>query len=265
MAEMGMNAAEIVDKIGAGVVAALDTCELFLGVEEFSTRNADIHPEYVTTVMVGRELTGIDRWVSLEARMKILRRDAESTGRLKTKTTQRTSWPAITKAMNQAKYQFGKQRIDVLVREAASDRSPLLVVEAKLGVKNVSGVVKDVNRVVTLFDLYEDAGALGTDSMYGAIVFHVMQEKGTALSLPQKATTMLGKVQARLETLRRAKPKLYFNAGLLTRTLKITQASGYDEQHEDGSVEKVFEKHGYAFQAGLILIGTTADVMKVVF
>ena len=260
-----MDAAEIVDKMSAGVLAALNTCEFFLGIEEFSTRNADIHPEYVTTVMVGRELAGIDRWVILEARMNDLRRDAEAIGRLRTLRTSRTSWPAINLAVGNPKYLFGKRRIDIVVRQAASDRSPLLVAEAKLGVSNIGGVIKDVNRIVKLFDLYEDSGALGTDAMYGAVVFHVMQEKGTAATLTGRAKNMLNKVQAHLTTFGPTKPKLWFNAGLLTGTLKATQASGYEERHEDGTTESVFEKHGYAFQAGLVLIGTAADVPTVVF
>lgn len=260
-----MNAAEVVDQIGAGVLAALDTCELFLGVEELSTRNPDIHPEYITTVMVGRELTGIDRWVSLEARMKDLRRDAQAIGRLRTLNTSATSWPAIDLAMSQPKYRFGKRRLDILVRAASNNRAPLLVAEAKLGVSNVGGVINDVNRLVKLFVLYDEAGALGADAMYGAAVFHVMQERGTAASLPNRAKTMLTRIQGHLASLSSTNPKLYFNAGLLTNTLKSPSASGYEEPHDDGSVEKIFEKHGYAFQAGLVLIGTSADVGSVTF
>lgn len=260
-----MDAAEVVGTIGAGVLAALDTCELFLGVEEASTRNADIHPEYVTTVMVGRQLTGVDRWVSLEARMKDLRRDAEVIGRLRTLNTSKTSWPEIERATRRQKYKFGKQRLDILVREASSTRAPLLVAEAKLGVRNVGGVINDINRLVKLFDLYDDACALGADAMYGAVVFHVMQEKGTVATLPLRAKTMLSEVQAHLATLQAKRPKLQFNAGLLKSTLKTPAASGYEELREDGSTEMIFEKHGYAFQAGLVLMGTAADISTVVF
>jgi hypothetical protein len=59
--------------------------------------------------------------------------------------------------------------------------------------------------------------------------------------------------------------KLQFNAGLLKPTLKTVAASGYEELQDDGSTERVCEKHGYAFQAGLVLMGTAADVSTVVF
>lgn len=260
-----MNAVEIVDKIGNGVLDALDTCELFLGIEELSNRNPHIHPEYVTTVMVGRRLTGIDRWVSLEARMRDLRHDALAIGRLRTLNTRTASCPALDHKVIRSQHRFGKQRLDILVREASNNRAPLLVAEAKLGVRNVRGVINDVNRLVKLFRLYDDAGALGAHVMYGAAVFHVMQERGTPASLHTRAQNLLAKVQGHFASLSSINPKLYFNAGLLTHTLKCAGASGYEEPRHDGSVEKVFEKHGYAFQAGLILIGNAADVKSVTF
>lgn len=260
-----MNAAEIVEKIGAGALEALDTCQLFLGVEESATRNADIHPEYVTTVMIGRKLTGVDRWVSLEASMKLLRRHAAGIARMKTHRSSATSWPMIQQALAQKKYDFGKKRLDILVREASSDRPPLLLVEAKLGVQNLAGVVEDINRIITLFDMYEDVDAIGGHAMYGAVVFHAMQEKGTAATLPAFAASMLGQIQTHLKVLEPTKPNLKFNAGLLTKTLQIADVSGYEEPHDDGTIERVFEKHGYAFQAGLVLIGTALDITTVTF
>ena len=68
-----IDAAYVVERIGKGVREALKTNQLFLGVEQFEFENADIRPEYVTTVKVAEQLTDPEFFVSLEARMKTLR------------------------------------------------------------------------------------------------------------------------------------------------------------------------------------------------
>ncbi|WP_148560934.1 hypothetical protein [Magnetospira sp. QH-2] len=78
-----MNAQEVVNRIGDGVKAALNTNQLFLGVEQFEFENADIHPEYVTTVKVAENLTGPSVVVSLETHMKTLRHQALGSGPIK--------------------------------------------------------------------------------------------------------------------------------------------------------------------------------------
>lgn len=70
-------------RISEGVSEALDTCRFFLGVETEAFENADIHPEYVTTVEVAKKLTGIERYVSLETHMKNLRRQAGGLARMR--------------------------------------------------------------------------------------------------------------------------------------------------------------------------------------
>jgi hypothetical protein len=49
-----MDAQEIAKAIGEGVAKALSTNQFFLGIEEDAFKNADIHPEYVTTVEVAK-------------------------------------------------------------------------------------------------------------------------------------------------------------------------------------------------------------------
>jgi hypothetical protein len=259
-----MDANEVVQAVGRGVVAALRTSELLLGVEEFASRNADIHPEYITTVKVAEKLTGPDRVVSLEALMKDIRRDAEFLARLKDLKAS-ANWPAIAATLKRPAYCFGKKRLDILVRESSTERPPLLMVEAKLGVKNAAGILADVDRLVTLFEMYQAVGALQGHAVYGAVVFHAMQETGTAATLPTYAGALLSSVQSHLANLSQQNSWLQFNAGLLSATLIQQPVQGYREDHDDGTSENVFEKDQFAFQAGMILIGTTADVATVQF
>lgn len=259
-----MDAAEIIDRVGAGVLAALDTSERFLGVEAFAYRNADIKPEYITTVKVAEQLTAPERVVTLEASMKGLRGRAAGVGRWNNLNS-KSAWSAITAAIRQANYAFGKERVDIRVDEASGDRPPLLIVEAKLGVQNTKGVEKDIDRLVNLFDLYENTGALTKHVMYGAVVFHAMQEQGTKDTLPAFSQKMFEHIEAHLRVLRLARPHLNFRANPLSATLRIGDICGDIEVHPDGTVERTFEKHGYAFQAGLVLIGNALDVLTVKF
>lgn len=135
-----MNAAEVVAKVGNGAIAALDTCERFLGIEAFAYQNANIKPEYITTVKVAEALTDPSRIVEPEALMKDLRRHAASIGRLHNLNS-RPVWSRIQAAL--MNYVYGKERIDIRVDEASGNRPPLLLVEAKLGVHNAKGVEKD--------------------------------------------------------------------------------------------------------------------------
>jgi hypothetical protein len=257
-----MDAAEIVLMVGKGVLEALTISERFLGIEAFAYQNAEIKPEYITTVKVAEALTDPSRIVEPEASMKKLRRHAAGLGRLHNLNS-RPTWARIQASLSD--YIYGKQRIDIRVDEASCDRPPLLLVEAKLGVHNTRGVTKDIDRLVGLFDLYIDAGAMTNHVMYGAVVFHVMQEQGTEHTLPDVSGKMFDHINAHLDILRKARPHLYFRAGPLSATLKIEDISGDIEVHDDGTVERVFGKHGYAFQAGLVLIGNAPDVATVTF
>jgi hypothetical protein len=255
-----MHAAEVVLKVGNGVVAALDTCERFLGIEAFAYQNADIKPEYITTLKVAEALTDPSRVVKPEASMKELRRHAAAIGRLHGLNS-RPTWSRIQEVLDE--HIYGKERIDVRVDEASGDGPPLLLVEAKLGVRNIKGVQKDIDRLVKLFDLYEGAGALNKHVMYGAVVFHAMQEQGTEDTLTDLSRNMFEHINKHLAAGRKARPKLYFQAGQLSATLRVEGISGDTEIHGDGTVEPVFGKHGYAFQAGLVLIGNAPDVTTV--
>src|SRR5271170_7198611 len=146
---MPITAQEVVNAIGNGVLQALNTNQLFLGVEEDAFNNADIHPEYVTTVEVAKQLTAPDRIVSLETHMKVLRRDARSLALSFKDVLNKQKCADVDDIL--ARYRFGKkdsQRLDVLLRSSSPDEAPLVIAEAKLGVHNLLGILEDINRVV---------------------------------------------------------------------------------------------------------------------
>lgn len=263
---MTIDAQEIVTSIGRGVADAFATNRLFLGVEVGAFQNADIHPEYVTTVEVAKQLTAPDRKVSLEAHMKELRKQARS-----------LSWMALggNKAVlpgidsKLAPYQFGKkdsQRLDILVRLADALQPPLLIVEAKLGIRNLPGVVQDIERIVRLLDMYEALGLLAKYTVYGAAVFHSMEEGNDTGAAGAKAQTLLQGVQTYLASVVAARSWLKAKAGLLQQHGTIIQpVTGYTEHYDDGSSEAVFAKDCFSFAPGLVLLGNAADVTTAQF
>lgn len=262
---MKMNAQEIVDAIGEGVASALATNKLFLGVEVDAFQNADIHPEYVTTVEVAKKLTGMDRQVSLEAHMKELRRQARTLAWMKRGGSQADLKVIAAKL---APYKFGKKdsrRLDVLVRESDSLAPPLLMVEAKLGVRNLKGVIEDIDRLVRLFDMYDTVGLLKHHTIYGAAVFHSMEEGNDSGAAGVRAQTLLQGIQAHLADTIASRPWLEWSAGLPSAGTLIEPITGYTEHYEDGTTEDVFAKDCFHFAPGIVLLGNAADVRNVVF
>lgn len=257
-----MNADEIVAAVGRGVKNALLMNRHFLGIDEGDTRNADIRPEYLMTVKIAEQLPAADHVVELEAPMKQIRDHARALARYLNH---------VARMKNQASRYldglkdmfFGKERIDILVR--MPDKQPLLFLEAKLGVKNADGVIKDIDRVVTLLGMYKRAGLLDRYHIYGAVVFHAMEEQGTAISLEEFAADILRRIANHLDLLRPQHPPLKIKAGLLSDSLIQGSASAFEEDHEDGTREMIFQRDQYAFQAGLVLIGNAPDVISVRF
>lgn len=260
-----MDAQEIVDAIGEGVASALAANKLFLGVEVDAFQNADIHPEYVTTVEVAKKLTGVDRQVSLEAHMKELRRQARTLAWIKLGGSQAGLKVVAAKL---TPYKFGKKdsrRLDILVRQADSSIPPLLMVEAKLGVRNLKGVIEDIDRLVRLFDMYDAVGLLKDHTIYGAAVFHSMEEGNDTGAAGVRAQTLLQGIQAHLATVIASRPWLEWSAGLPSAGTVIEPMTGYTEHYEDGSTEDVFAKDCFHFAPGLVLLGNAADVPTVAF
>lgn len=257
-----MNAADVVSAIGKGLVAALETNERFLGAEGSIYQNAQIQTEYVTTVKLGEALVGFDRVVRLEASMRGLRRKFGGLARLHALNDTARRWPAIKFAL--APFTFGKQRLDVLVESSEGDKPPILMVEVKLGVSNVNGVLRDIDRIVKLFEILEAVGLL-QEQTYGAAVFHVQQEGVRATELQAKAQNLLDAVAAHVSPMRTSHPRLKIKAGLLTGSQIEQLASGSYEVRDDGVIEAEFEKHGFAFSAGMVLIGACADIDTVQF
>lgn len=259
---MSINAQDIVEQIGNGAAEALNTNKLFLGIEEDEFNNADIHPEYVTTVEVAKKFTAPDRYVSLETHMKELREQARMLARLRQKD--KVEWAKIDSVL--APYKFGKkdsQRLDILVRSSDVTKLPLLIAEAKLGVDNVPGVILDIERVVRLLTMYQDLKLLDSHVVYGAVLFHSMDEGNDTGSMSQKATDLLAEINTHLKGVTGAKSWLKAKAGLLTHGSKVQPITGYREYYPDEKMENIFAKDSFSFAPGLVLLGNASDVTAV--
>jgi hypothetical protein len=260
-----MNAQEIVQSIGLGVAEAFSASAQFLGVEVDAHQNADIHPEYLTTVHVAHKLTAPDRLVSLETHMKELRKQARARALL-SRSGQSGAAAAIDASL--VPYEFGErdsQRIDILVRSSDLLEPPLLMVEAKLGMSNVPGIVQDVDRIVRLFDMYELLGQLGERAIYGAAVFHSMEEGNTTGRAGRRAQRLHADVKAHLDDILRTRSWLKGRVGLLNAGSTLSPVTGYVEHYDNGTSETVFAKESFHFAPGLILIGNADDVDTVAF
>lgn len=263
---MPITAQEIVNAIGNGVLQALNTNQLFLGVEEDAFNNADIHPEYVTTVEVAKQLTAPDRIVSLETHMKVLRRGARSLALGFKDAHNKQKCVDVDNIL--ARYRFGKkdsQRLDVLVRSSNPDEAPLVIAEAKLGVHNLVGVLEDINRVVRLLIMYNDLQLLGRHKIYGAVLFHYWEEGNHVGTPNQQASNLLIGIDAHLNSLKPERPWLNARAALLTHGAKIQPVIGYHEVYADGYEEDVFGKNSFTFAPGLVLLGNSEDVNSAQF
>lgn len=259
---MDDDAQHFVSCIAAGVTEAFQTCRFFLGVETETSENADIHPEYVTTVEVAKKLTGVDRYVSLETHMKDLRAQAGSLARLHS-TTNRGQWDEIAKLLKE--YRFGRKdscRIDIVVRPSANDRPPLLLAEAKLGVGNVTGIIKDIERVTRLLTMYHRLRLLERNHVYGAVVFHSAKEGGDKDAAVTAAQKLLSTVDAYLSSLTATYPWLNAKAGLLSSEALHQPVQGYWEQYGEGEDEgeMTFAKTSFTFTPGLVLLANSEDI-----
>lgn len=259
-----MNADEIIRSVGAGVHEALHASQLFLGVEQFAFENADIHPEYLTTVKVAEQLTGPSRFVSLETHMKVLRKQARARARFKVLGNS-SALAAIDHAL--LPFKFGKKdsrRLDILVRGADFGSPPILILEAKLGVDNLNGVIGDVDRIIRLFDMLEVVGLLDA-SLYGAAIFHLMEDGASTATLTTKAAALIAGVNSHLAMQKLARPWLNYKVGMLAHAQTLAPVDGYLETYDDGTAEPVFGKHGFYFAPGMVLLGQAADVNSVTF
>jgi hypothetical protein len=259
-----MDAQEIAKAIGEGVAKALSTNQFFLGIEEDAFKNADIHPEYVTTVEVAKKLTAPDRVVSLETHMKELRQHARSLAWMRNRNE--VALAGIDSTLS--RYRFGKkdsQRLDILVRRSDTLEPPLLIAEAKLGIDNLSGVIQDIDRVVRLFTMYNDLQLLNGHNIYGAVLFHFMEEGNDTGALNPKGQKLLAGINAHLDILRQTKPWLNCRAGMLTHGATIQPVTGYREVYDDGYEEDVFAKHSFTFLPGLVLLSNATDVNSAQF
>ena len=259
-----MNAHDVVNHIGKGVRCALETNRLFLGIERSETENAGIHPEYVATVKVAENLIDARFNVSLEAHMKDIRTHAIGLARLRG-----IQCPEARKGIlaRMKKFVFGKkdsQRLDILVH-SEGDSPPILFAEVKLGVGNVAGILKDIERIIRLLDMHHKAELMKGDDIYGAVVFHSMVEGEAKSGNKGHGSKLLCKIHKYLTDQSRCYSWLNSKAGFLCSFQLKEPISGYKEIHEDGTAENIFQKSGFAFTPGLVLLGNADDIKTVKF
>lgn len=260
-----MKAADIVCCIGKGVRNALKTNRLFLGIDRVETQNADIRPEYVTTVKVAESLISADHVVSLETLMRMLRREAMGFVRLRNSGNQEAH-QRILESLK--KIRFGKkdsQRLDILVRSSEEMSPPMLLAEAKLGVRNIAGIRRDVDRIVDLLAMYHEAKLMKEHDIYGAVVFHSLEEGKETVRSTIRESKLLEDIRTHLEELSRIHKWLKHRAAFLHGFEVTEPIGGYQEFHGDGTVENVFQKDQFVFVPGLILLGNSDDVETVAF
>lgn len=171
-------------------------------------------------------------------------------------------WPKIDNALSF--YTFGEsdsQRLDILVLDSEPNAPPILMAKAKHGVRNLLGVLLDVDRIVRLFDMFE-AVRVRRDSTYGAVVFHIMEEDslgdegGIVHATTEWAELQLKGINTHLAASLLTRPWLKAKAGLLTSAERVEPTSGYLEVHDDLTTEEAFGKHGFRFVPGLVLLGS---------
>ena len=260
-----MNAQDVVSEIGQGVRGALTVSNQFLGIEGSTFANADIHPEYVTTVKIAEQLIGADRVVSLETQMKTLREQALRLARLNT-LNDRPAFLTIKSKLGG--YTFGKkdsQRIDIYVQ--GDTGRPLLIAEAKLGIRNLDGINKHIDRVVMLLDMFRDAGLMSDGSfVYGAVIFHLMQEGVGDDEIQASIATILPGIQSHIDNLVQKHSWLMHKTGLLSLAHgRVIEAEGaYLEEHDDGTSENIFARKRFAFAPGLVLLGNDQNIGRVI-
>ena len=260
-----MDAADIVRCIGKGVQSAMKTNRLFLGIDRVETEIADVRPEYVTTVKVAERLIDAGHVVSLETLMKTLRQNAMGLVRLRNRENREGS-ESILEPLK--KNRFGKKdswRLDILVRSCEEMSPPMLLAEVKLGVRNVDGIRKDVDRIVKLLAMYHDAELMEEHDIYGAVVFHSLVEGEEKDRSSTRGSKLLTRIQDHLKQRSSCHRWLKHKVDFLHRFEVTEPISGYQEFHEDGTVESVFQKHQYTFVPGLVLMGNARDVETVDF
>ncbi len=261
-----MNAKDIIKNIGFGVVDALRASERFLGIEGSASKNADIQPEYLATVKIAERLTDANHVVSLEASMEALKDDV----RWLAKTGSAMSWSEFKENNKKidnslSNYFFGKKRIDIFVVDSGNNYCSLLMVEVKLGVGNVSGVINDLNRLSDLLFMCEEVNILSKHNVYCAVVFHVMLDGSGEAGLVERSSNALSSIKDRLLNLSSDHKWFKYWVGRLQSAQIVTDIQGHDEVHDDGTIEGVFGKYGFAFVPIVALFGNCDDILQIDF
>lgn len=258
-----MTGQEIVDSIGKGMKAALKLSNEFLGAECVDYEFPVIRPEYLATVKVAENLTQPDGCVRLEAVMRNLRENACARQRLLHKGN-----PQVWLKHIRDTYKFGKrdgERLDILVSSSDCWDLPYLIVEIKLSAKNTAGIKKDIDRILKIMSMYDELGFLESHQVYGAVVFHSMEDGSDLSQLASIMESLVAKMEKYCKKKSEAHSWLHYKIGLITGGSVAEPVRGQVVEYEDDTVEKEFCRDKYAFVPTLILLGNATDIESVRF
>lgn len=253
-----MKPNEIIECIGHGISDAFGVNDQFLGMDGSTYRNANIKPEYISTVKVGERFTGANRIVTLEMIMKDIR---HSLGIPMYEVNK--PWEKYTALRNQIKnkYKFGKKRIDVAVQNTSGpSNAPFLLIEIKLDPNNKKGIIEDLNRLIRLLDMYYYANVTKKLPVYAALAFAIQKEDCDKKGLYTFAKSTIEDIEEHLTSKKMKHTWLKAKVGIIAEHLKVTQPTAEELDHGNGNTENVFAKSGYAFAPAMVLLGFEKDI-----
>ena len=254
-----MDANNIVMDIGKGYLMALEANKYLLGFEKYQITNADIRPEYVATVNIGRALVKPDASVTLEAQMRCVRNRALAVAKMNyAKHKNLSSWVAVQRIRYNF-YHILSKRVDILVTPSTGFE-PHLMVEIKLGIKNSDGVCNDIDRIVRLLNLFQISGRAYNHKIYGAVTFHIMQEGVDECDVEVKLEKIVSKIKDCIMSLRKKHSWLKCKFGRIDNAYILGKARTCLEDYGIGKIEEVMAADKYIFEPIIILLGSTNDI-----
>lgn len=258
-----MNAQKVVNCIAQGMRSAHALSKSFLGAEQIYYEVPIIRPEYLATVKIAEQLTDPSMCVTLEASMKDLRSKVCSELRIM-KNNLPKGW---SKSIGE-RFRFGKkdgERLDILVSPSVAFEYPILLLEIKLSAKNISGLKKDVDRVLKVMSMYNELDVLKKQKIYAAVVFHELIEGVGIVDYNKSLKKYIQKLGEFCESKSKEHKWLRHKVGLLMRAAVSEPIKGQEIVYAEGQTELEFCREQYVFSPGLILLGNAPDIQTVEF
>ena len=258
-----MNAQEVVNSIAQGMREAHKLSEAFLGAEQIDYEVPIIRPEYLATVKIAEQLTDPSMCVALEAPMKDVRSKLCSGLRIMKNNPAKGWFKNIGE-----RFRFGKkdgERLDVLVSPSVPFEHPMLLIEIKLSVRNISGLKKDVERILKIMLMYNELDLLKKQKIYAAVVFHELVEGIGIVAFNNVLKKHIQKLDKFCDSKSKEHKWLRYKVGPLTRGTVVEPIKGQEIVYAEGQAELEFCRDKYIFSPGLILLGNAPDIETVQF